>query len=269
MTLDELQDSTKIRKRYLEAIEEGQFSALPGPFYVRAFIKTYAEAVGLDPEEVLRLYRNVIPHPNAEHQAAEAPMLRSKPRSAAVERISRLASTVLMVSFTLVILGSIYYYFYVTTDPRDRSVEETRITNHMASDLPKESTALPDTKPQQPAQPTPAPAPVEPPKPKPTVTFAETVNNVDVYHVKSAATVSLELSVTGAACWVGLNKDHGGGDMLYQGSLKQGDSQKWEYGHDVYVVLGAASAVKLKANGADVNTGEQPNPKRILFKFVQ
>lgn len=50
MSLDDVQEMTKIRKRYLEAIEAGDYKVLPGSFYVRAFIKTYAETVGLNPD---------------------------------------------------------------------------------------------------------------------------------------------------------------------------------------------------------------------------
>ncbi|HEY0827135.1 MAG TPA: helix-turn-helix domain-containing protein, partial [Bacilli bacterium] len=52
LTIEDLQETTKIRKAYLEAIEEGNYKKLPGNFYVRAFIKSYAEAVGLEPDEV-------------------------------------------------------------------------------------------------------------------------------------------------------------------------------------------------------------------------
>ncbi len=60
-TIDDLQQVTKIQKRYLIAIEEGQFDHLPGDFYVRAFIKQYCEAVDLDSSELLDEYKAEIP----------------------------------------------------------------------------------------------------------------------------------------------------------------------------------------------------------------
>ena len=60
-SLDDLQDITKIQKRYLVGIEEGNYASMPGSFYVRAFIKQYAEAVGLNPNEILQQYQQEIP----------------------------------------------------------------------------------------------------------------------------------------------------------------------------------------------------------------
>src|SRR5690625_2192743 len=53
LTLDDIQATTKIQKRYLIAIEHEDFHALPGRFYARAFIKEYANAVRLDPDILL------------------------------------------------------------------------------------------------------------------------------------------------------------------------------------------------------------------------
>jgi len=61
-SLDDLQRITKIQKRYLVGIEEGNYAVMPGNFYVRAFIKQYAEAVGLDSEELFEQFNNEIPN---------------------------------------------------------------------------------------------------------------------------------------------------------------------------------------------------------------
>lgn len=54
MTIDDLQKKTRIQKRYLIAIENGDFDQLPGQFYVRAFIKQYGENVGIDTESYFK-----------------------------------------------------------------------------------------------------------------------------------------------------------------------------------------------------------------------
>ncbi|WP_252313771.1 helix-turn-helix domain-containing protein [Sinobaca sp. H24] len=68
MSLDYLQEATKIQKRYLLAIENGQYEALPGAFYAKAFVKNYSEALGLDPDWVIDQYGAELPeihHPES------------------------------------------------------------------------------------------------------------------------------------------------------------------------------------------------------------
>src|SRR5205085_9579502 len=44
----ELEQATKIRGKYLRALEEEQFSVLPAQTYVKGFLRTYADQLGLD-----------------------------------------------------------------------------------------------------------------------------------------------------------------------------------------------------------------------------
>ncbi|MCK2157813.1 MULTISPECIES: helix-turn-helix domain-containing protein [Exiguobacterium] len=66
ISLEQIQSTTKIQKRYIVAIEEGDYKQLPGAFYARAFIKTYAEALGLDVDEVFATYKRDLPEPEAQ-----------------------------------------------------------------------------------------------------------------------------------------------------------------------------------------------------------
>ena len=54
LTLDEVENATKIRKRYLSGLEREDFGVLPDAVYVQGFLKTYANYLGLDGEELSR-----------------------------------------------------------------------------------------------------------------------------------------------------------------------------------------------------------------------
>src|SRR5699024_8793629 len=85
ISLDDLQESTKIQKRYLQAIEDGNFNLLPGTFYDKAFIKEYALAVDLDPTALLDEHRDEIPETNGQlteqYSRIQRSRRRSRPRS--------------------------------------------------------------------------------------------------------------------------------------------------------------------------------------------
>lgn len=57
LNIDELEASTKIRAKYLRAIENEEFALLPGPTYVKSFLRTYAEKLGLDPQLLVEEFR--------------------------------------------------------------------------------------------------------------------------------------------------------------------------------------------------------------------
>ncbi|GHN37449.1 helix-turn-helix domain-containing protein [Lactobacillus delbrueckii] len=60
LSISDIEKATKIQSRYLEAIENNDFDKLPGDFYVRAFIRQYAQIVGLDGKELLSQYQSEV-----------------------------------------------------------------------------------------------------------------------------------------------------------------------------------------------------------------
>lgn len=56
-TLPAIAQYLRIRRPYLEAIEEGRTADLPGNAYAIGFLRTYAQALGLDPDEISRRFR--------------------------------------------------------------------------------------------------------------------------------------------------------------------------------------------------------------------
>jgi hypothetical protein len=57
LTLDEVEQATKIRKRYLVDLERENYGALPDAVYARGFLKTYGDYLGLDGEELAREFK--------------------------------------------------------------------------------------------------------------------------------------------------------------------------------------------------------------------
>jgi cytoskeleton protein RodZ len=56
VSLEQVEEATRIRQRFLKALEEENYTALPAEAYVKGFLRNYALYLGLDPEEVLALY---------------------------------------------------------------------------------------------------------------------------------------------------------------------------------------------------------------------
>ena len=58
--LSEVERATKIRAKFLEAMEEDRWGALPAPVYARGFLDIYAHYLGLDQEALLKEYRQTV-----------------------------------------------------------------------------------------------------------------------------------------------------------------------------------------------------------------
>src|SRR6266487_7106000 len=57
LDIADVEARTKIRAKYLRALENEEFQLLPGSTFVRSFLRTYAEYLGLDPHVLVEEYR--------------------------------------------------------------------------------------------------------------------------------------------------------------------------------------------------------------------
>lgn len=78
MSLADISDATLINVKFLEAIEQGNTSILPQA-YVRAFIREYSSAVGLDPAEIMNRFDEVIARGAVVQPAVGGPRLSRPP----------------------------------------------------------------------------------------------------------------------------------------------------------------------------------------------
>lgn len=256
-TLDELQEITKIRKRYLEAIEEGNYKVLPGNFYVRAFIKSYAESVGLEPDEVLRLFRSDIPAVNLE--PVMEPVRRRAHSSRNTEKFSRWISAFLVIAFPLLIVGVVYYYFVMnSTDEGNLVNDPAPLTDRKADDSSNSSNG------QIPAKtPTPTPTP-EPDTALPELSLLKSENSTDFYLLGNSSQLVVEVEVVGDKCWMAIHKDNKAGEYVEQNlTLKFGDKRQWTFDGSAYFNFGRANSIKVKVNGMEINLGDSVNPRRV------
>ncbi len=106
-TLDDLQQTTKIQKRYLIAIEDQNFDELPGDFYVRAFIKQYADMVDLDGAELLKQFDSALPSTQTQEYVDKVnennPETRSQQRKVD-DRYVKLRRTIPVIGIVIVVL---------------------------------------------------------------------------------------------------------------------------------------------------------------------
>jgi transcriptional regulator with XRE-family HTH domain len=63
LTLHDVERDTRISSKYLKALEEGQLEALPAPVYARAFMRTYAQYLGLNARDMVQQMPGAKPEP--------------------------------------------------------------------------------------------------------------------------------------------------------------------------------------------------------------
>lgn len=131
LSLDNVQETTKIQKRYLVAIEEGNFHILPGKFYARAFIKEYATAVGLEPNELVAEYQEEVPKTEEDSTEQYTRIQRSR-RDGNSSRINfSFFPTIIVVLLIIGIFAAAYYFYSKTTSNESSDPIDTTDNNEV------------------------------------------------------------------------------------------------------------------------------------------
>ncbi len=123
ISLDSLQEKTKIQKRYLVAIEEGNFNILPGKFYTRAFIKEYASAVGINPDELMTDHKEELP-PTEEEENVQYSRIQRTRKESKSDKESRSSSIIPTVTVILLIIAIIAVAIFFLRQSSSSNEEE-------------------------------------------------------------------------------------------------------------------------------------------------
>jgi len=272
MSLDDLQEATKIQKRYLVGIEEGNYSMMPGQFYVRAFIKQYAEAVNLRPEELFEQYKSEIPSTINEDIPEKLSRVQSRKNITAGN--SRFFDVLPKILIAVFIIGAIatLYFFYQQKDtgesekqPVDNgknepvSLEESdRFTNDNNKD--KDSDLDDGTDDKDDKDTNNDETDVVPETTKQEIAVLESGGKNTVYELKNADKFELKVVSTGET-WV--NIANGKGFSFFNGTLKKAnnDSQTIDFSKETEakLIIGKSTETEIYVNDEKIEFAIPPS----------
>jgi cytoskeletal protein RodZ len=135
--LNRAERDTKIRARYLQALEHGDYRELPGAVYTKGFLRNYALYLGLDPEEVLLQWK----HERGDATIPAEPVL-AVPKPIAAPRQGLTFSPVVVVAALLTVLIGVFAVYIGIQLVRFAKPPTLAVTNpsQFVIDVPEETT---------------------------------------------------------------------------------------------------------------------------------
>ncbi|MCF6093156.1 DUF4115 domain-containing protein [Microaerobacter geothermalis] len=245
ISLAEVQEHTKIQVRYLEAIENGQWNILPGKFYTRAFIKKYAEFLGMDYHELRDQYQHLFPQ-NEEEELQ--PVKRQRASSPPFEGVSRWITKILLYAFVILIFIVIYIAVVQTMNPKDEKLSPDPDTSIIENQNPARIPDGPSNPPVENNREEPAP----PPQPALSLVKEEGINRF--YELTNANQIEISLTASRGDCWFEL-RDATDGKLIEMMTLKMGETKTWTLDNNqVRLQLGWPPSADLLVNGQIIPT---------------
>ncbi|MCY7430143.1 DUF4115 domain-containing protein [Bacillus safensis] len=272
MSLEDLQTVTKIQKRYLLAIEQGNYDIIPGKFYVRAFIKQYAEAVGLNPEQLFEEFRKDVPstyNDEVSDKLSNIKPQRELPKPAS--KVLELLPTILIIGGILVVIAIIYVIVQAVNHDsgqknnqaapqQSESKYEVSEGSSLAKDQKKKEKASSDDKEKSSKK-------DDSSKDDETVSLkaTNTEGSTTTYEVSGADEMELKISASQAS-WLRVRDESG--KVLKMGELKDGESFKTDLSDlsQVDIRLGNASGIDIKVN--DETLKYELDPKDTMTQNI-
>lgn len=281
LSLEDLQSITKIQKRYLIGIEEGNYSSMPGNFYVRAFVKQYAEALQLNPEEIFETYKNEIPATHNEDLPEK--LSRVKTRKTVTEGSSKIFDIIPKVLIGVFIIGAagLLYYFFVNNvgdkandqiNEENEPVKFVRSENLDKADVTeKEDTKENEEEEKNDEQKTVEENPVVE-TPKQELTAVQNSGKNSTYDLKNADKFVVKLVSTGQT-WV--NVKNSSGQSKFQGLLSTTGTQSTEVDltgdTKAVIVVGRAVDTEIYVNDQKLEYAIAPTDvvqQNVTIQFV-
>ncbi|HEU4449607.1 MAG TPA: RodZ domain-containing protein [Gaiellaceae bacterium] len=201
---------TKIRGKYIRALEEERFEVLPGETYVKGFLRTYADYLGLDGQLYVDEFNSRF---TTEEEVMAAPATVRRRRRRPVESnlvVVALAGIVAVTVLLVVGLAGIG-----DGEPEQRPLVDT---------TPETTTQEGET--------------------QPTTTRARRDG--------PAKRVRLVLTAVRGDCWMQVRAGGVTGRLVWEGTLEEGQSQRFVKHRRVWLELGAPGNVAAKLNGRRV-----------------
>ncbi len=237
-SLADAEAATKIRARRLDALEKGEWAALPSSAYVKGYIISYAQYLELDPEPLIAALRNEIgSEGGAESDIEGAPRRRVvAPRDTVVTARGQLhtipwrAAAALIALIVVVALA----IWFVGNGSREQGEQRPLPNVSETSSSASIDETLPGT---TPTNTTPVPQSDE--VVVPDETTAQTAG---------AFTLTIQIDPA-AASWLRVTVD---GLKAYEGTLAAGETKEWEVSQEAIVRVGKVTAVTVKKNDESV-----------------
>jgi cytoskeletal protein RodZ len=258
ISLEQLQSMTKIQKKYLIGIEEGNYDVMPGKFYVRAFIKQYAESVGLSPEEIFEEYKHEIPAVYEEDITEQLSRVQSRKslspaKSKWLNLLPKIAAAIAVVAILFLIWNFVTKSIQTSDEPAGS--QKDRAVNIKESDevKPPEPSGDQDKKEQS----SKGAAREETPKgeePNDSGSQQLTADGVSgiVTTYKLSGTDRFELEIKAAPAgetWVKVTDSSN--RTLFEGMLQNGAGQTFDLAEteEAYIIAGRTSDTEIYVNG--------------------